>query len=228
MFDAARPAAAGAGVDARGPGVPAAASRTRPLIAALVLAAGKASRYRAAGGAAPTKLVADYRGKPLVRWAVEAALAARTRPVTVVTGHARAEVEAALAGLDVRFVHNPDFAEGLSTSLRAGLAALGAEVAGAVVLLGDMPDAAAQTIDALIDAFVAADADAAIPVFAGARGNPGLLGRALFARAAQLTGDEGARGLLRGLEPARLLSVSVADAGIGRDIDTPDDLQALA
>jgi molybdenum cofactor cytidylyltransferase len=197
-------------------------------VAALVLAAGRASRYRAAGGTEPTKLVADYRGKPLVRWAAEAALASHARPVVVVTGHARAQVEAALARLDVRFVHNPDYAEGLSTSLRTGIAALNADVAGAVVLLGDMPDAAAPTIDALIDGFAAApDVEAAIPVFGGTRGNPALLGRGLFAHAARLTGDEGARGLLRGLDPARLLAVNVADAGIGRDVDIPDDLRAL-
>lgn len=195
-------------------------------IAALVLAAGRASRYRAAGGAAATKLVADYRGKPLVRWAAEAALASRAKPVVVVTGHARAEVEAALAGLDVRFVHNPDFADGLSTSLRAGLAAPGGDVAGAVVLLGDMPDASAAVIDALIDGFGAAPgAQAAVPVFEGRRGNPALLGRALFAKAAQLSGDEGARGLLQGLDAARLVCVTVRDGGVGRDIDTPDDLQ---
>lgn len=198
-----------------------------PDVAALVLAAGRASRYRAAGGAAPTKLVADYRGKPLVRWAVEAALASRTRPVVVVTGHARAEVEAALAGLDVTFVHNRDYAAGLSTSLTTGILALGAEVSGAVVLLGDMPDAAVLTIDALIEGFVRTPgAEAAVPVFGGARGNPALLGRALFERATHLTGDEGARRLLHGLDPARLLTVAVPDPGVGRDVDTPDDLRA--
>jgi molybdenum cofactor cytidylyltransferase len=194
-------------------------------IAALVLAAGRASRYRAAGGAEPTKLVASYRGKPLVRWAAETALASRARPVVVVTGHARAEVETALAGLDVRLVHNPDFADGLSTSLRTGLAALDPQVAGAVILLGDMPDASAHVIDALIAAFAAAPgAQAAVPVFEGRRGNPALLGRDLFAEATALTGDEGARGLLQRLDPARLVAAPVRDAGVGRDIDTPGDL----
>jgi len=190
-------------------------------IAALVLAAGRASRYRAAGGAAATKLVALYRGKPLVRWAVEAALASRARPVVVVTGHARTEVEAALAGLDVRFVDNPNFADGLSTSLRSGLTALAPACAGAVVLLGDMPDASAEVIDALIDGFaVAQGAEAAVPVFEGRRGNPALLGRALFAQAAQLTGDEGARGLLAG---ARIATVE-APQGVTKDVDAPADL----
>jgi len=196
-------------------------------LAALVLAAGRASRYRAAGGAEPTKLIADYRGEPLVRWAVRAALASRARPVVVVTGHARAEVEAALAGLDLGFAHNPDFAEGLATSLRAGVAALPADVAGALVLLGDMPEASAAVADALIDAFAATPgALAAVALYAGRRGNPVLLGRGLFAEVARLTGDEGARGLIAALPPGRIASVEVAEAGVTKDVDRPEDLRS--
>jgi molybdenum cofactor cytidylyltransferase len=123
-------------------------------VAAIVLAAGRASRYRAAGGAEETKLVADFHGEPLIRWAARAALASRARPVVVVTGHAKAEVETALAGLGLHFTHNPDFASGLASSLRTGLAALPPEAAGAVVLLGDMPEASASVVDALIDRFL--------------------------------------------------------------------------
>ena len=184
------------------------------------------SRYRAGGGAEATKLVADYRGEPLVRWAARAALASRARPVLVVTGHARAEVEAALAGLDVAFVHNPDFAEGLATSLRAGVAACRPNAAGAVVLLGDMPEASAQVVDALIAAFEASpDAAAAVALYAGRRGNPVLLGRALFAEVARLEGDEGARGLLQALPPEEIATVEVAEAGVTLDVDRPQDLR---
>ncbi len=169
--------------------------------------------------------MADFRGEPLIRWAARAALASRARPVVVVTGHARAEVETALAGLDVRFTHNPDFATGLASSLRAGLAALPAEAVGAVVLLGDMPEANASVVDALIDSFLSApDAYAATPLFGGKRGNPVLLGRALFSEVARLQGDEGARSLLREIPPERIIAVEVANAGVMRDIDTPADL----
>jgi molybdenum cofactor cytidylyltransferase len=196
-----------------------------PEVAALVLAAGRASRYRAAGGSEPTKLVADYRGEPLARWAVRAALASHARPVIVVTGHARAEVEAVLAGLDVSFVHNPDYADGLATSLRAGVAALPPDAAGAVVLLADMPEASAAVVDALIARFEAApDALAAVALYGGRRGNPVLLGRGLFAQVARLTGDEGARGLLAALPPERIASVEVAEAGVTKDVDRPEDL----
>ena len=164
-------------------------------IAALVLAAGRASRYREAGGAEATKLVAEFRGEPLVRWAVRAALGSRASPVIVVTGHARDEVEAALAGFEVDFVHNPDFADGLATSLRTGVAAL--SCAGAVVLLGDMPEASAAVVDALIASFeTRPGALAAVALHDGRRGNPVLLGRGLFGEVARLSGDEGARRLL--------------------------------
>jgi molybdenum cofactor cytidylyltransferase len=193
-------------------------------IAAVVLAAGLASRYRAAGGIAPSKLVAKFRAKPLVRWAVEAALASRARPVVVVTGHAQAEVAAALAGLDVEFAHNPDFAEGLATSLRAGIAALPASVAGAVVLLGDMPEIEASIVDALIAAFAATPgAEAAVALYGGRRGNPVLLGGALFPEIGRLKGDEGARALLQSLPPRRIAVVEVAEAGVTTDVDRPED-----
>jgi molybdenum cofactor cytidylyltransferase len=194
-------------------------------VAAIVLAAGRASRYREAGGAEQTKLVADFRGEPLIRWAVRAALGSRARPVVVVTGHAKDEVENALAGLDVRFAHNSAFASGLASSLRTGVAALLPEAAGVVVLLGDMPDADASIVDALIDGFVSApEAYAATPLFDGARGNPVLLGRALFHDVARVQGDEGARSLLRGMPEERIVAVEVGHAGVTRDIDRPADL----
>ena len=116
-------------------------------IAALVLAAGRSSRM---GG--PNKLLAEIGGRPLVRIAVEEALASQARPVIVVTGHQRERVEAALAGLPVDFVHNPDFADGLGTSLKTGIAALPAQADGVIVCLGDMPQVDAAMIDRLIGA----------------------------------------------------------------------------
>src|SRR5882757_1660173 len=101
-------------------------------IAAVVLAAGRSTRM---GG--PNKLIAEIGGKPLVRIAAEQALGSRAKPVIVVTGHQRERVAAALAGLPVRLVHNPDFADGLATSVKVGIAALPAEVDGAIVCLGD-------------------------------------------------------------------------------------------
>lgn len=188
--------------------------------AALVLAAGASTRYRNAGGRCETKLVDIFRGEPMVRHAVRAALGASCTPVLVVTGHAYEAVEAALAGLPVRFLHNPGFATGLASSLRVGLEALGAAEA-AVVLLGDMPLVESGTVRRLIKG--AADdplAQAVVPVAGGVRGNPVLLRRSLFGAAARLTGDEGARRLLR--DPALALAeVAMVEAGVRVDVDEP-------
>ncbi|MBV9971271.1 MAG: molybdopterin-binding/glycosyltransferase family 2 protein, partial [Xanthobacteraceae bacterium] len=117
-------------------------------VAAVVLAAGRSTRM---GG--PNKLLAEVHGKPLVRLAVEQALASQGRPVIVVTGHQRDRVEAALAGLGVTFVHNPDYADGIASSVKAGVAAVPREADGAIVCLGDMPQVDARLIDRLLAAF---------------------------------------------------------------------------
>jgi molybdenum cofactor cytidylyltransferase len=194
-------------------------------VAAIILAAGRSSRYLAGGGPEASKLIALYRGEPLVRRVARAALGSCARPVVVVTGHARVDVEAALAGLPLGFAFNPDFANGLASSLRVGVAALPARALGAMVLLGDMPDVEAAVIDRIVKVFsTSADALAAVPVHAGRRGNPVLLGRGLFAAVARLEGDEGARRLLREAAPDRVAEVPFDDAAVTLDIDTPDDL----
>jgi molybdenum cofactor cytidylyltransferase len=194
-------------------------------VGAIVLAAGQSSRFRAAGGPDLTKLVAKLDGKPIVRRVVEAALATKARPVVVVTGYARESVDAAVADLEVSFAFNPNFACGLASSLKAGLAAIPRDVVGALVLLGDMPWIEPQLIDALVDAFLARQgALAAIPLREGRRGNPVLLGRGLFEAAMRLTGDEGARRLIGALSASELVDVAAQHTSVTFDIDTPDDL----
>jgi len=196
-------------------------------VGAIVLAAGQSSRFRAAGGPDLTKLVAKLDGKPIVRRVVEAALATRARPVVVVTGYARESVEAALADLEIGVAFNPRFASGLASSLSAGLSATPRNVAGALVLLGDMPLIEPRLADALIEAFLAREgALAAIPLTEGRRGNPVLLGRGLFEAALRLTGDEGARRLIGALNEGELVEVEASDMGVTFDVDTPEDLAA--
>ena len=193
-------------------------------IAAVVLAAGRSSRFRAAGGAEETKLVAKLDGVPIVRRVVEAALASRARPIIVVVGHARGAVEAALAGAPATIAFNPDFETGIAASLRTGLTATPADADGAVVLLGDMPNVAPRLIDDLIGAFEARPAALAVsPIREGRRGNPVLIGRPLFNQAMQLIGDEGARRLLVSLDPGAVIDIA-STADVAFDVDTPDDL----
>jgi len=194
-------------------------------VAAVVLAAGQSSRYRAQGGVGETKLAAAFEGRPIVRRAVEAALASRARPVVVVVGHARRAVESALGGLPAAIVFNPNYANGLSTSLRTGLAALPDDVDGALILLGDMPKIEAQLIDAVIAAFEAQPkARAVAPLHGGRRGNPALLTRSLFPAAMRLTGDEGARKLLTTLTSDEMIEIDAGEWDAAFDVDTPSDL----
>lgn len=202
---------------------------SEPAIAAIVLAAGLGSRYRAAAGegAPPSKMLADWRGAPLVRHVAEAALGGGLSPVIVVTGHAGETVAAALAGLDVRCVDNPAYETGLASSLKAGVAALPAEVAGVVVLLGDMPAVSPALIARLVSAFRAApDKAAVVPLVEGRRGNPVLLARALFPALATLEGDRGA-GPLLAKAGASVQELPVEDTGAALDIDEPSALQSL-
>ena len=191
-------------------------------VAAVVLAAGRSTRM---GG--PNKLLADVGGKPLVRIAVEQALASRANPVIVVTGHQRGDVEAAVAGLDVKTVHNPDFAQGLGTSLKVGVAAVPGENDGAIICLADMPQVNAALIDKLIAAFEPEKgALVVMPTFEGTRGNPVLWSRRFFPDLMAIEGDVGARHLIaRYAEAATEVPVDGQEAFI--DVDTPEALQTL-
>ena len=172
------------------------------------------------------KMLAEWRGKPLVRSVVDAALKSSAHPVIVVTGHESAKVEMALRGLDVQIVHNPDYAKGLSTSLKAGIRAVPADCDGALVLLGDMPEIAPALIDRMIAAFSPPDGRSiCVAMHDHMRGNPVLWAKAFFSEIEMLSGDAGAKSLLAAHEDA----VCEIEAGqsVLRDIDTPEALEAL-
>ena len=193
----------------------------RPRIAALILAAGQSRRM-----GARNKLLEEVNGQPLLLKAVDAALKSRSEPVVVVTGFARESVEALLGGRAVTTVHNADYAEGLSTSLRSGLKALPEDVDGAVVLLGDMPGIRAEVIDRLIDAFdPAGGASICVPTYRGKRGNPVLLAQRYFPEMQEITGDVGAKPLLSTYDD-QIVSVEMPDEAVLTDLDTPESLDA--
>ena len=192
-------------------------------IGSVLLAAGRGSRF----GAEP-KLLATLEGRPLVRHAAEAALAACPRPAVVVLGAHGQAVRAALADLDLIRVDNPDFCDGLATSLRAGIAALPASCDAAVVLLGDMPRIAAAHIDRLAEAFDRAEPKpaAVVSVHGKRRGNPVLLNLRLLAGGiAGLHGDHGAGPLLKGRSD--VLEIA-GDEATALDIDTRAALAAIS
>lgn len=193
----------------------------RPNIAALILAAGLSRRFGDGH-----KLLAQIDGKPVIRHVVEAALRSSARPVLLVTGHqAEAVGQAAGAGADeIMIVHNPAYAEGLATSLRAGLAALPGGLDGVLVCLGDMPDIDSAVLEKLIAAFNPAEGRAiCVPVHGGKRGNPTLWGLQFLPDLLRLEGDMGARGLI-GTYADWVCEVPVDDPGILHDYDTPASL----
>ena len=193
-----------------------------PAVAVVVLAAGRSTRM-----GAENKLTAPVGGKALVRHTVEQALASEVGPVLVVTGHQEPAVRAALAGLPVRFVANPDYAAGLSSSLKAGIAALPAETGGVLILLGDMPRVPAALIRRLAAVFAEQPGTGAVvPVSLAGRGNPVLIGAKLFPAVMALTGDAGARRLIDAAG-ADLIEVAVDEPSVHEDIDTPEALAAL-
>ena len=135
-----------------------------------------------------------------------------------------AEVTSALAGLDVTFVTNRDYATGLASSLKAGIRALLASCEGALILLGDMPKVAPEHLDGLIAAF--APDRIVVPVHAGKQGNPVLWPAKYFPELLQLDGDTGAKRLI-GVHADQLREVDLGTDAIFADIDTPGALAAL-
>jgi molybdenum cofactor cytidylyltransferase len=192
-----------------------------PQVAAVVLAAGQGTRM---GGG---KMTAPFRGEPLVRYAHLAAAASVADPLITVTGHDAATVTSALTGIETRLIHNPDFAFGLASSLKAGIAALPDTAAGALILLGDMPLVTPAIINRLIAAFAGNPmAKAVVPAVAGQRGNPILIGRNLFDAVMALEGDAGARKLIDAAGDD-VVEVAINDAAVLADVDTPEALRGL-
>ncbi|MEM8971780.1 MAG: molybdopterin-binding/glycosyltransferase family 2 protein [Pseudomonadota bacterium] len=198
------------------------AGRYAASISAIVLASGRSTRMGESN-----KLLEDFKGKPLVRHAVDAAQKSLASNVTVVTGHEEANVREALSGLTVNFTSNPHFADGLATSLAAGIRALPANCDGAIILLGDMPLVSPELINQLIAAFAPHDGRSiCVPFNNGRRGNPILWSSAFFSELGSLTGDQGARHLIAKYAED-LVEVDVDTDAIFADVDTPEALAAL-
>ena len=192
----------------------------RPRIGAVVLAAGLSSRMGS------NKLLADMQGKPLLVRTILEIEASAVDHIVVVTGHQGADVEAAIAGLNVHVVNNPHYAEGLSSSVKVGIAAV-AQCDAAFICLGDMPLVKAQDFNRMIEAFdVEEGRDLIAPVQGRKLGNPVLWGRDYFTALQSLSGDRGARGLLEAQRDA-ITEIEIAHDGILLDADTPEALEKI-
>jgi molybdenum cofactor cytidylyltransferase len=193
-----------------------------PRIGALLLAAGQSRRM---GG--PNKLLAEIDGTPMVAHVARRLLASRARPIIAVLGNQADAVDTVLGKLPIERVRNPEFAAGLSTSLKRGIAALPSDLDGVIVCLGDMPLISGRHLDRLIAAFNPLEGRAIIvPTRRGKRGNPVLWSRQFFPEMTGLAGDVGAKHLIG--EHAELVAeVEMDDDAVLVDIDTPEALDAF-
>lgn len=195
-------------------------ARRAPRIAAVVLAAGRSTRM-----GERNKLLEVVDGQSMVRHAVAAAEQSKAETITVVTGHEADRIRGELDTSDVTFVDNPNYAEGLATSLVAGLNALPDDVDGVIVLLGDMPGVSAGIIDRLIAAFAPDDGRGiCVPTSGGRRGNPILWARRYVTEMKSLQGDVGAKSIL-GIHAEDIAEVPIDIGDVLTDIDTPEALE---
>ncbi len=185
-----------------------------PRVTGIILAAGRSSRF----GGDLVKQLHRVDGQPLVYRTARTALDSRLRQILVVAGHRGTEVGAALAGLAVEVVENPEFAGGQSTSVQAGLTRVEPEAEAVMFIPCDLPHLDTATIDRLITAFADKRRPLVVPVTGGRRRAPVLIARSLFAEIETITGDEGARQLFP-QHAAEILEVKFESARPFEDLD---------
>jgi molybdenum cofactor cytidylyltransferase len=187
-------------------------------VAGIILAAGASRRL------GRSKQLLLWRGKPFIFHVARTALDAGLAPAVVVTGAEADDVRAALAGVPVELVHNPHWAEGQSTSVRAGLQALPPEATAAVFLLADQPHIPVELVRALIERHAQTQPPIVAPTIEGKRGNPVLFDRAVFPDLMSLQGDAGGRQVFSRYPIAAVLW---NDPKLLLDVDTLEDYERL-
>jgi molybdenum cofactor cytidylyltransferase len=193
--------------------------RDRRRVAAIVLAAGLSSRM------GRVKPLLELASRPLLEYILETLDRAGIRAPILVLGHGEKEIRRRIDLEGVRVVVNPDYAAGMSTSLRMGVAALRREDQAFLVVLCDQPLISPSTIDALVAHWASSAALAVIPLYRGMRGNPVLLDRSLVPLIEGISGDSGMRGLLGG--DLDVAEVAVDDPGVVIDLDTPEEMKVV-
>jgi molybdenum cofactor cytidylyltransferase len=190
----------------------------RGFVSAVVLAAGRATRM---GGG---KLLLPVDERPMVQRVVDASLGSHASQTIVVVGHDAEGVMQALGDRPVTVVMNPDYAEGMSTSLRAGLSAVDPAADGALILLGDQPFVSSSLLDVLIDRFAQCEEPVVRASVGGRPGNPVLVSASLFREIARERGDVGGRHVIERLGDDVCL-VPVDDPHQLVDIDSPQEYE---
>lgn len=189
-------------------------------IVGIILGAGRSRRM-----GLENKLVAEINGKPMIVHAIESVKNSRVNKTTLVTGYQREIVERAVQGIEIEIIYNPNFTEGLSSSIKSIGHKLTKNVDAVILCLGDMPGITSTHINSLLKAFKNnPNRQIVIPTYKGRRGNPVLWGKKHFPLLVNLSGDRGAKVLFQNNEN-NITEVQIEDEAILTDLDTPDALE---
>jgi molybdenum cofactor cytidylyltransferase len=186
------------------------------MIAAIILSAGKSERMGS------PKALLQYRGQSFLATILAEVASARIMPVIVVAGHHYDEISQAFP--NVQIVFNPNYEQGMSTSVQAGIRALPAGLAGVAIFLVDHPLVDRQAIELLVARLN--PGHIIVPVHDGRRGHPVIFAADLFGEILSLSPDQGLNTVVR-RQPERVVEVLVQNAGVLRDIDTPEQFARL-
>ena len=198
-------------------------TRDKTVIVAIVPAAGMSTRM------GQNKLLLAFRGKPLIAQAVDTLLESEVDEVIVVLGHEAKKVKEQLEGRQVRFVENPNYREGMSTSIRAGLGAVPSEAAAIMIYLADQPLLEHEDVNRLIRAFAEArerNRSIVVPFFRGQRGNPVILDSSYKEAILDVVGDVGCKRVIK-RNPDKVLVVEMETDHVVRDVDRMEDYEGL-
>jgi molybdenum cofactor cytidylyltransferase len=198
-------------------------AKNNSRVGAVVLAAGSSSRM------GELKQLLPLGDSTVLEQTLGNLRAAGVDEIVLVLGSSAEMIRQRIAGLPterLRILVNPDYGQGMATSLRAGLSALDGSIAAALIVLADQPFIQATTFDQIVDQYRHTDAQIVIPTYKGFRGNPVLLDRSVFKEIMALQGDIGCRAIF-GNHLDGLVKAEVDDIGILLDIDNKDDYARL-
>lgn len=193
------------------------------MLSAIILAAGMSTRM------GQNKLLLSFQGKTLIARAVDTLLASEVDEVIVVLGHEAEKVRAQLQGKQVRLVHNSDYRDGLSTSVRVGVRAMSPQVEGIMIYLADQPLLEPADVNFMVKAFaLAKDADKGIvvPLFHGQRGNPVILNASYREAMLEVVGDVGCKRVIKRY-PDKVFRVEMETDHVVRDVDNIEDYEEV-
>lgn len=189
------------------------------MISSILLAAGKSERM------GKPKQLMPWRQSTMLEQVIDNLLASAVNEVIVVVGHRAEELIKTIAAKPVKLAANPDYEQGMSTSIRAGLNLVDSQTQAVMLALGDQPFIDSQIISRLIDEFYEHDKGIAIPTYQGSRGHPIIFAIKYKEELIKLTGDIGGRQIIKD-HPDDILEVAVDSENILTDIDTRSDYQS--